>query len=171
MRKCEQCGYQHLDGALFCQECGLSLLHVISDNPHYLDKPPLTNQEPGRVSQDDHHTFSQNDGKDHLVFLIDNTGRRVKVKLGDTILVGRSDARQSIDPELDLSPDKGIDYGVSRKHALVKYGEQGLSLIDLESTNGTKLNDRKLPPHEPYPLRDGDIIELGRLSVRVYFED
>ncbi len=119
----------------------------------------------------DRRATPQNNGKDHLVFLIDNTGRRVKVKLGDTILVGRSDATQSIDPELDLSPDKGIDYGVSRRHALVKIGNQGLSLIDLQSTNGTKLNDRELPPDEPYPLRDGDIIKFGRLSVRVYFEN
>jgi hypothetical protein len=160
-----------MEGALFCQECGLGLNHVYTDHPENLDGHPLKNQIPARTNSIDHDAGLQQDGKDHLVFLIDSTGRKVKLKLGDTILIGRSDTRLGIDPELDLSLDEGIDHGVSRKHALVRIGNQGLSLIDLESTNGTDLNGRKLPPHEPYPLGDGDLIKFGRLSVRVYIED
>ncbi|HUS94378.1 MAG TPA: FHA domain-containing protein [Patescibacteria group bacterium] len=86
-----------------------------------------------------------------------------------TIRVGRSDYTRDIDPELDLTEDQGMEYGVSREHALLQPGNLDISLIDLGSTNGTHLNSRRLPPNEPYPLGDGDTIKFGQLLVQVFF--
>jgi pSer/pThr/pTyr-binding forkhead associated (FHA) protein len=41
-------------------------------------------------------------------------------------------------------------------------------LIDLESTNGTLLNNYRLSPHEPYPLHSGDEIRFGDLLVHLF---
>jgi pSer/pThr/pTyr-binding forkhead associated (FHA) protein len=73
-------------------------------------------------------------------------------------------------PELDLTKDRGSDFGVSRLHASIQASNRGVVLIDLGSTNGTLLNNYRLPPDLPYPLHNGDEIRFGRLLVHVFFE-
>jgi pSer/pThr/pTyr-binding forkhead associated (FHA) protein len=53
-----------------------------------------------------------------------------------------------------------IDEGISREHALILHDtETGTYTIeDLQSTNGTKVNGKRVRSHE---LEDGDEIEIG----------
>ena len=61
------------------------------------------------------------------------------------------------------------DLGVSRRHASIVADAQGeVWLTDLESTNGTYLNDGRVAPHVPHRLHDGDRVRLGS-SVVVKF--
>jgi FHA domain/Double zinc ribbon len=54
------------------------------------------------------------------------------------------------------------DPGVSRRHAQVKRQPDGsLALLDLGSTNGTKINGIAIEPNILVPLKDGDRITLG----------
>jgi pSer/pThr/pTyr-binding forkhead associated (FHA) protein len=54
------------------------------------------------------------------------------------------------------------DPGVSKKHAQIHCGIDGmLAIIDLGSTNGTKLNGNDLKANVLSPLAIGDIISLG----------
>ncbi len=57
---------------------------------------------------------------------------------------------------------------VSRAHARLFWQDDGYWVEDLSSTNGTWLNGRRLPPHEPAPLKPGDVIGLGP-NVRLEF--
>ena len=59
---------------------------------------------------------------------------------------------------------------VSGLHA--EFDTRGTQLLvrDLGSTNGTLLNNYRLPPDLPYPLHNGDEIRFGRLLVHVFFE-
>ena len=59
------------------------------------------------------------------------------------------------------------DRRASRRHAEVCRQEEGFSLRDLGSTNGTWLNGHRLSV--PALLRDGDVIEIG--SARFTFRD
>ncbi len=43
---------------------------------------------------------------------------------------------------------------ISKRHFVIRRGENGFLVEDMRSTNGTYLNG--LPVHEPMPLRDGD---------------
>jgi len=59
---------------------------------------------------------------------------------------------------------------VSRQHALLQWqeqregqGESGFLLVDLGSSNGTYVNQRRIA--RPVPLKDGDIIELGGCRI------
>lgn len=84
----------------------------------------------------------------------------------------------------------GRDHGVvdipldhpscSKQHAAIQYravniqnewGEKKTEvkpfIIDLESTNGTKVNDETIPPSRYYELKQSDIIKFG-LSVKEY---
>lgn len=57
---------------------------------------------------------------------------------------------------------------VSRKHAAVIHDDEGgIYMVDLMSRHGTYVGRKKIPPHDPYLLHDGDVIRFGQ-SIRVY---
>ncbi|MGS2619026.1 FHA domain-containing protein [Micromonospora sp. LZ34] len=58
------------------------------------------------------------------------------------------------------------DLHLSRRHAQVWLTPEGVSLVDLGSTNGTWLNDRRITGLER--LSDGDVIRIGRTELRFF---
>lgn len=57
---------------------------------------------------------------------------------------------------------------VSRKHFELARSQEGFFVTDLGSSNGTKLNGNRIPPHEPTRLESGD--ELRVMNVIMLFE-
>ena len=55
------------------------------------------------------------------------------------------------------------DPGISRRHAEIIRTVHGCSIVDLDSTNGTTLNDDAAPltPNVAVPLNDGDRVHVG----------
>ena len=94
---------------------------------------------------------------------------RRKIDLSGMALVflGRCDEKHHIYPHLDLTRDEGVSYGVSRQHACIHQNDEGLHVEDMDSTNGTFLNGQRLSPFKVYPLHNGDVIQLGKLEVKV----
>ncbi|TDC36249.1 FHA domain-containing protein [Micromonospora sp. KC213] len=67
------------------------------------------------------------------------------------------------------APDVEIalaDPHLSRRHAEVRLTDAGAILVDLGSTNGTWLDDRRIAG--PELLSDGDVIRLGRTELRLF---
>jgi pSer/pThr/pTyr-binding forkhead associated (FHA) protein len=95
--------------------------------------------------------------------------RLFPLPLGE-ISLGRIDASHGVFPDLDLSPDGGLQEGVSRQHAKIYQEGNYLFIEDAGSTNGTFLNNHRLTPHVPTALRDGDTLHLGRLQLLVRFD-
>ena len=58
-----------------------------------------------------------------------------------------------------------IDRYVSRRHARLRASGDALTLADLQSRNGTKLNDRLVSDDEPLAL--GAPFQVGRTVLRV----
>lgn len=58
-----------------------------------------------------------------------------------------------------------LDEGISREHALVLFDEDvpGYVIEDLASTNGTKLNGKRV---RSAPLAEGDQIQIGQTVFR-----
>jgi hypothetical protein len=54
------------------------------------------------------------------------------------------------------------DVKASRFHAELHSDGEGLSVVDLGSTNGTFVNDKRLPPHQPHRLVAKDEIIFGK---------
>lgn len=62
------------------------------------------------------------------------------------------------------------DPTVSGHHCtLVKLDDDAFAIEDLESTNGSKVNDTRLEPGSSIKLKNGDIIQIG--SVEILFDD
>ena len=72
-------------------------------------------------------------------------------------LIGRRDDRQGIRPQIPLR-----DPGASRRHAMLRADDDGVSVMDLGSTNGTLVNGMELPPNSRRMLKNGDAITVGR---------
>ncbi|HTR51381.1 MAG TPA: sigma 54-interacting transcriptional regulator [Kofleriaceae bacterium] len=70
------------------------------------------------------------------------------------ILLGRSD-------ECDVPID---DVSISRKHAQLHLGPQ-LLIEDLGSANGTVCAEKRLEPNQPVPVRLGEPIQLGGVTL------
>jgi pSer/pThr/pTyr-binding forkhead associated (FHA) protein len=56
--------------------------------------------------------------------------------------------------------------GVSRLHASIKIINESVVIMDLGSSNGTRINGQKIVPHIEYPINHGDVIALGRLKIQ-----
>lgn len=70
-------------------------------------------------------------------------------------------------PDIDMSAFNGVDHGVSRQHAAFVYHSDELSVEDLNSTNGTRINGFQIMAGRLYRLRNGDELEFGRLRMTV----
>jgi diguanylate cyclase (GGDEF)-like protein len=55
------------------------------------------------------------------------------------------------------------DHSVSRRHARIQPGADGYYAVDLQSTNGTFVNDN---PASMYKLKDGDYLRVGNCIYR-----
>jgi Protein of unknown function (DUF3662)/FHA domain len=84
---------------------------------------------------------------------------------GRAELLGSGGATLGRSREADIVLD---DANVSRKHAEVRPSGGSWIVRDLGSTNGVKVNGRRLDPARPQSIKPGDVIELG--TSRAIFE-
>lgn len=118
--------------------------------------------------------------RDYSYFVKGNT---IYLRLGDEkivinkvrrdILLGRvtkpTKAQEQYMP-INLMKYVGARTGISRVHALLRPSNNGkLMLIDLNSTNGTKLNRRPCIPFKPYEIFSGDEIQLADVVLTIQF--
>ncbi len=75
--------------------------------------------------------------------------------VGDELIIGRSS-------DADIQVDRD---SVSRRHARLARTEDGWSVADLQSTNGTYVNNESVREHQ---LGDGDFIKIGNAIFRFF---
>ncbi len=166
MIECPSCGKKHRPGTLFCAECGIYLPTggTLRTTPLPADELPQSPTSPQEAIplekelQQIHHT---------LRIEVVETGRQIQLPITAELLLGREDAAHGIFPDLDLTHDGGLEKGVSRRHAKIFRQEGEFYIEDVGSANGTFLNDRRLTPYLPYPLQEGDQVQIGRLRLKI----
>lgn len=102
-------------------------------------------------------------------FRVVGTASTVQARVGETMILGRGDSTGGVTPDVDLSKFDAFAKGVSRKHAQITIKDQKLMIRDLNSTNGTRLNNALCKPGEEYRLRHGNELMLGTLRLQVSF--
>ena len=85
--------------------------------------------------------------------LADERGQRLPL-LGQRFIAGRSE-------QCDI---RLADELASRRHFLLEQTPAGWQITDLNSTNGTALNGRRLPPGAPVPVALSDRISVGHTT-------
>lgn len=84
------------------------------------------------------------------------------------IIIGR-DIVGTTAEALDLGDYGAVEMGVSRQHLQISFREGIFSAVDLGSTNGSWLNQRRMIAGKPYLLHSNDQLLLGQLRLYVCF--
>lgn len=186
MIKCQSCGTENLDGAQFCDECGVNL-QLSSNNNNQNKKqtyqPPISEPsfqvasvtsvgvepiieqvEPQSVEKEEKRI---SDGV-HATLIIErgtSVGKEFPLSTEESY-IGRWDADNGVFPDVDLDafdPEAKI----SRRHARIIFKDGKYLIEDLGSTNGTYINrGRRLIPGSPHILKPGDEIIVGKTFLR-----
>jgi pSer/pThr/pTyr-binding forkhead associated (FHA) protein len=96
-----------------------------------------------------------------------DVGQIIPLDGREVFTLGRTSEGQAVLPDIDLSPYHAYEKGVSRLHASLKTGNGQVIVTDLGSVNGTRVNGRKIIPHQFQPINHGDILTLGKLKIQV----
>lgn len=103
------------------------------------------------------------------VFLLD-TANPIAVYAIDEFVLGRA-SEGSLEEIVDLTPYGAFSSGVSRRHALIRRKKNGYEIIDLDSTNGTWVNEKRLTPTKAYELQNGATIRMGQLRLQILIRE
>ncbi len=82
---------------------------------------------------------------------------RLPLSPGEPIVIGRA-----VDCDMVLEHPH-----ISKHHCRVQISHGSVEVVDLRSTNGTFLNDQRLPPHTAVPLKGENIFKAGPFEIGV----
>jgi hypothetical protein len=161
---CKNCGKTQEQDDVFCAHCGAKLiedegLRTMPINPNVGGVVTTRLQASGALT-------NPPVGPARLNLHIIRSGQILPLDGPGEYIVGRVSDGQSILPDVDLEPYAAYESGVSRLHVRIKIDQINMSIMDLGSANGTRLNNQKLDPHHEYPLSNKDVVRLGRMSIQ-----
>ena len=168
MISCPSCHHEEIYGALFCSECGTQLTYQTPS-------PVKTAIYPGQGQEGGSKPIEEVPRKppskplpDTLVSLkLLEDGTVLPLEGGLEFTLGRVSGNQPILPDIDLTPYRAYESGVSRLHTTIKIEKLGVTVTDLGSANGTRVNGKKIAPHTPLSIQNGDILTLGKFKIQV----
>ncbi|MBX3002459.1 MAG: FHA domain-containing protein [Anaerolineales bacterium] len=165
---CQGCGKQQEQEVLFCPDCGTKLI-----SEEGLRTMPMESSLGGLTTTrlQTSGTLMRPSGPARLNLHIIRTGQILPLAGPGEFIVGRVSSGQSILPDVDLEPYAAYESGVSRLHARIRIQAEEILITDLGSANGTRLNNDKLAPHQPYSIQNKDVLRFGRLSVQALTGD
>jgi Na+-transporting methylmalonyl-CoA/oxaloacetate decarboxylase gamma subunit len=92
------------------------------------------------------------------------------------VMDGMSGTKRILINKDEFSIGRGLEFndyelnlpGISRQHIVLQLGQtdKRMYITDLESSNGTLLNGKKLNANEPHALHNGDEITLSQVNLR-----
>jgi hypothetical protein len=165
---CPICGHENAVDALLCAKCHTMLMDPRINGgqlPSETYRPPEVSPPPRR------HLTRQLSllGPNAVAMYFDGVIDPLILDITREAILGRYSERSNDQPRIDLTPYGGYERGISRLHAVLRREDQGLSLEDLGSSNGTFVNGNRLAPYTRYVLKSGDQIKLGQVYIDVYF--
>lgn len=163
---CPVCKIENLPGAITCAFCQASL---IDDPPVSLTTLKVSefpadmtaNWDPVQID------FGAYQG---IVICVEKSPVVLKIEISEPFILGRNlenaKGKQG-EVIIDLTSFEAFEKGVSRQHAVLRPVESGYEIADLDSTNGTWVNQRRLIPGRFYPLDADNEIRVGHLLLRL----
>jgi hypothetical protein len=166
---CPICFNEELEGALFCGSCGTQLTYQIKSPTE-----TVVYTKRGLAKGDAAETQliqGVPPAAARFAFKIITNGQIIALEGGEEFTIGRVSGTQPILPDIDLTPYQAYEGGVSRLHATLRITPETVTISDLGSANGTRVNGIKIPAHIPQPLMNGDTVTLGKFQVEVIIRD
>lgn len=142
--RCASCGATNDAGQAFCDNCG----------------QPLGPAKPGGFG-----VPAPAPAAPRVSLMLAASGVTFDLTGKTQAIVGRADPVSGVNPDVDLTPHGGDDAGVSRRHAELSFNGYQWQIKDLNSTNGSAVNNQRLAPNVSQPLSNGDQVRLGKLVL------
>jgi hypothetical protein len=163
---CPNCNHKEVIGAIFCSECGTQLYGEIVEATQMLPvNSPIQADVPLKKVTSASGQPTTIDTSVSLYIM--DSGQMIPLEGQSEFTLGRNAEGQSVISDIDLTPFRGYEQGVSRLHTSIDIEDNHISATDLGSANGTRINGQKIPSYRPYPLHHGDIITLGKLKIQI----
>jgi pSer/pThr/pTyr-binding forkhead associated (FHA) protein len=143
---CPECGFQNPESANYCSKCGTALVRDTGGAETTMAYTPGELEDASPLEES---------GVDGPALVVRSGGGRAGehfLPTGESTTIGRS-------PECDIFLD---DVTVSRRHAVLRRAEDGFTIEDLGSLNGTFVNRRRI---ESAKLADGDELQIGKYRL------
>ncbi|EKD88355.1 MAG: FHA protein [uncultured bacterium] len=165
---CPNCHNKELPGAYFCSECGTQLMALEFLNTRMINKPVEESliSDLG-VNAIPTRKIIQKPKDPNISLHLVESGKVIHLSEKKDFTLGRAVEGQSILPDVDLSAYEAFSLGVSRMHVSLRILNGDVYVMDLGSSNGTKINGQKIVQHVEYSISHGDLVTLGRLKVQV----
>lgn len=163
-RFCPSCKYKVEMDAAVCAYCGASLEGAQLDR---------TTEKMAQASTTTHDLQGPSQPASAIptsgiaVYFVGET-KAIAIMELDEFTLGRHVTEEVADI-VDLTHYGGLEMGVSRRHALIRRTVLGYEIMDLNSTNGTWLDEKRLVPNKTYPLASGLQIRLGQMLLFTVF--
>jgi pSer/pThr/pTyr-binding forkhead associated (FHA) protein len=165
MITCPSCKSQTFEGAFFCIDCGEPLIEIAntSTDDHEQD---FESVEASPTPEAGEFVVLEPDAPIGLRVM--ETGDVISLHGRRSFTLGLAIPNQAVVPDVDLKPFGAEKHGVSRIHAELRVEKETIVAIDLNSANGTFVNDIYLEPQEPIRVQNGDRIKLGTLELQLF---
>ena len=167
---CPSCQHEEMYGTLFCSQCGTQLTYL---NPSPTKTAVYAAEaQAGMIKEVEEGKSPEEPAsaplQEALVSLkIMEGGTTIPLEDGLEFTLGRVSGNQPILPDIDLTPYQAYEGGVSRLHATIKIDKQSVTVTDLGSANGTRVNGRKVAPHTQQSLHNEDVLTLGKFKIQI----
>jgi ribosomal protein L40E len=158
VKVCRNCARQNEPTANKCVYCG----EVLGSTTVRLPAQPMSEINQKRI-------MVKPEGGVITLF-IPGYEKPLSVELAKEMRIGRS-SQNTESPEIDLSDYNAAALGISRRHARLTMQDDGLTIEDLDSSNGTWLNERPLSSGTQYVIHNGDCIRLAQMFIYMFFDE
>lgn len=153
VRVCENCNHHNDINNLECEKCGFDLTFVIPTNEDDIEKTSNAS------SSYNSNTEESNANSEMCQLVITSVDGQITIPISNELVIGRDGIEGTY---FDKSKY------VSRKHAIF-YIENGEVLLFDASTNGTFVNDKRLPKLTKVPIKSSDKITFADVSFEVKY--
>ncbi len=168
MIECSNCGHDEYSGAIFCSECGAQLIYSNTvDTTSFINFEQIEIIDEKSINIPNEKQNKTDNDRSYIIKIIESN-EIIQLEENKEYTLGRVADGQPILPDIDLTVNKAYSYGVSRIHATIKYSGDKIVIVDLESSNGTRVNGQKILPQIEYPINRGDLVALGKLLLKIY---
>jgi hypothetical protein len=165
MIRCAHCQRENPEGMLLCIYCG-ELIGPVGD---LLQRKTREIGEHEAIEPPQDWNPDTFDRTKRLLLRVVDSGQIIEVDIhrAGIVVLGRRSPVTGLMADVDLAAYAGYRMGVSRRHAVIRLGDEGqLELRDLGSVNGTFLNGERLRAHQSNYLHNGDEVRLGHLRLQ-----
>ncbi len=172
MITCTVCREQNTEGELFCSECGAHLAANWAETPGtttFVDTGRSKAMGAGVVDSPRPSVEGLGRLKPGQIALSISGAPQVVILEGRAEYVLGREGQDQVIPEVNLNAYGAREKGVSRVHAALRRDHNQVLLIDLGSTNGSRVNGHTLTAHQAVKVENGDELRLGKLLIKINF--